>query len=51
MKTLDAVARWRDMVTSRFSDGLIADEWVISDLAERFLLALKQPKTGQENLS
>jgi len=33
---------WRDMVTSRFCDGLIAEEWVISDLAERFLLARKQ---------
>ncbi len=33
---------WRDMVTSRFRDGLIAEEWVISDLAERFLLARKR---------
>jgi steroid delta-isomerase-like uncharacterized protein len=30
---------WRDMVTSRFEDGLIAEEWVITDLAERLLLA------------
>jgi hypothetical protein len=32
---------WRDMVTSRFRDGLIAEEWAISDLAERLLLARK----------
>lgn len=33
---------WRDMVTSRFDDaGLIAEEWVISDLAERLLRARK----------
>lgn len=32
---------WRDMVTSRFENGLIAEEWVISDLAERLLLARK----------
>jgi predicted ester cyclase len=32
---------WRDMVTSRFEDGLIAEEWVITDLAERLLLARK----------
>jgi predicted ester cyclase len=30
---------WRDMITSRFRDGLIAEEWVITDLAERLLLA------------
>ena len=30
---------WREMVTSRLEDGLIAEEWVISDLAERLLLA------------
>ena len=28
---------WRDMVTSRFEDGLIAEEWAVSDLAERML--------------
>lgn len=33
---------WRDMVTSRLEDGLIAEEWVISDLAERLLLARKR---------
>ena len=33
---------WRDMVTSRFRDGLIAEDWSISDLAERLLLARKR---------
>ena len=33
---------WREMVTSRFHDGLIAEEWLISDLAERLLLARKR---------
>lgn len=32
---------WRDMVTSEFRDGLIAEEWLISDLAERLLLMRK----------
>lgn len=32
---------WRDMVTSRFEDGLIAEEWVITDLAERLIRARK----------
>ncbi len=32
------------MVVSRFRDGLIAEEWVISDLAERLLLARKELK-------
>lgn len=30
---------WRDMVTSRFDEGLIVEEWVITDLAERLLRA------------
>ncbi len=30
---------WRDMVTSEFRDGRIAEEWVATDLAERLLLA------------
>ena len=30
---------WRDMVTSRFRDGLIVEEWAISDLAEHLLHA------------
>lgn len=33
---------WRDVVTSRFRDGLIAEEWVISDLAEQLLLSRKK---------
>ena len=33
---------WRDMVTSRFRDGLIAEDWVMTDLAERLLLARKR---------
>ncbi len=32
---------WRDMVTSRMSAGLIAEEWVVTDFAERLLLAQK----------
>ncbi len=31
---------WRDMLTSRFRDGLIAEEWAISDLAEQLLRAV-----------
>ncbi|MDF1799964.1 MAG: ester cyclase [Planctomycetota bacterium] len=34
---------WRDMATTRFQDGLIAEDWTISDLAERLLLASKRP--------
>ena len=30
---------WRDVVTSRFRGALIAEEWVISDLAEQLLLS------------
>lgn len=33
---------WRDMVVSRFSDGLIVEEWVTTDLAERLLLSRKR---------
>jgi steroid delta-isomerase-like uncharacterized protein len=33
---------WRDMVASRFRDGLIAEDWLITDLAERLLLARKR---------
>jgi len=29
------------MATSRFRNGLIAEDWVITDLAERLLLARK----------
>jgi steroid delta-isomerase-like uncharacterized protein len=37
---------WRDMLTSRFRDGLIAEEWAISELAERLLLARKRTMTA-----
>jgi steroid delta-isomerase-like uncharacterized protein len=30
---------WRDMVVSRFEDELIAEDWAVSDLAERLLAA------------
>lgn len=33
---------WREMVTSRFRDGLINEEWVVTDLAERLLLGRKR---------
>jgi predicted ester cyclase len=36
---------WRDVITSRFCDGLIAEEWVISDLAEQLLLSRKKLST------
>lgn len=32
---------WRDMIVSRFDHGLIAEDWVVTDLAERLLLARK----------
>lgn len=32
---------WRDMATSRLEDGRIAEEWMISDLAEQLLAARK----------
>lgn len=32
---------WRDMVVSRFRQGLIEEEWVVTDLVERLLLARK----------
>ena len=32
---------WRDMITSRIEDGRIAEEWVLTDLAERLLRARK----------
>jgi steroid delta-isomerase-like uncharacterized protein len=37
---------WRDMVTSRLKDGLIAEEWAVTDLAERLLLTRKGSQTG-----
>jgi steroid delta-isomerase-like uncharacterized protein len=33
---------WCDMVVTQFRGGLIAEEWVITDLAERLLLARKR---------
>jgi predicted ester cyclase len=33
---------WRDMVTSEFRDGLIAEDWVVTDLAEKLLLGRKR---------
>ncbi len=33
---------WRDMVVSRFEDGLIAEEWFVSDLAEQLLRSRKK---------
>jgi hypothetical protein len=33
---------WRDMATSRFRDRLIAEDRVISDLAERLLPGMKR---------
>ncbi len=33
---------WRDMVTSRFQDSLIVEDWVITDLAEQLLRARKR---------
>jgi steroid delta-isomerase-like uncharacterized protein len=33
---------WRDMATSRLEGGLIAEDWVMTDLAERLLLARKR---------
>lgn len=41
---------WRDAVTTRFRDGLIAEEWIVSDLVERLLRARKQAKRVQTEL-
>jgi predicted ester cyclase len=35
------VVRWSDQVTSEIEDGLIAQEWLVTDLAEQLLLARK----------
>jgi predicted ester cyclase len=37
----DREITWRDLVVSRFHEGLIEEEWVSTDLAERLLLAKK----------
>ena len=36
--------RLRDMVTSRFRDGLIAEDWLITDLGERLLARKRRPE-------
>ncbi|MBM3778002.1 MAG: ester cyclase [Acidimicrobiia bacterium] len=33
---------WREMVVSRFENGLVAEDWFLTDLAERLLLARKR---------
>jgi steroid delta-isomerase-like uncharacterized protein len=33
---------WRDMVISQFREGLIAEDWFVTDLAERLLLGRKR---------
>ena len=33
---------WRDMVVSRFRDGRIAEDWVITDVVERLLRSRKR---------
>ncbi len=33
---------WRDMVTTQFRDGLIVEDWVVSDLAEQLLRTRKR---------
>ena len=37
---------WRDAVTSRFRDGLVVEEWPISNLAEQLLLSRKSVVKG-----
>lgn len=37
---------WRDMVTSRFEGDRIAEEWLVTDLAERLLSARKGKRKG-----
>lgn len=36
------LVEWRDMVTSRFKEGRIVEEWVVTDLAEQLLLSRKR---------
>jgi predicted ester cyclase len=33
---------WRELVTSEFREGLIAEEWIVTDLAEQLLLSRKR---------
>lgn len=35
--------RWREMVTSRFEGDRIAEDWVVTDLAEQLMLARRKP--------
>ncbi len=37
----DRIIVWHDMITSEFRDGLIVEDWVVTDLAEKLLLARK----------
>jgi steroid delta-isomerase-like uncharacterized protein len=39
---------WRDMLISQFRDGLIAEEWVVTDLAEQLLLSRKRSPKNQK---
>ena len=33
---------WREMIISKFSDGMIAKEWVVTDCADCLLLSRKR---------
>ena len=33
---------WRDMITTEFRNGLIGEDWVVTDLTEKLLLARKR---------
>lgn len=35
------IIQWQEMVVSRFEDGKICEEWLVSDLAGQLLIALK----------
>jgi steroid delta-isomerase-like uncharacterized protein len=37
---------WRDMVTSRFREGRIAEDWVVTDLVERLLRSRKRRRAA-----
>ena len=36
---------WRDMIISRFRDGRIVEDWVITDVVERLLRSRKKRRT------
>lgn len=42
---------WRDMVVSRLEDGKIAEDWVVTDLAEALLRSVKTAEASHQNLS